>query len=102
MAHPIRVTIWNEHRHERSHAEVQRLYPQGIHAAIGDALRQHMGDSATIRYATLDDPEHGLTESVLRETDVLTWWGHMAHAEVSDAVAERVQQAVLRGMGLVV
>ena len=52
--------------------------------------------------ATLDEPEHGLTEAVLAETDVLTWWGHVAHGEVADEVVDRVQRRVLEGMGLVV
>ena len=55
-----------------------------------------------MRTATLDEPDHGLTEAVLAETDVLTWWGHVAHDEVSDDVVERVHARVLDGMGLVV
>jgi trehalose utilization protein len=43
-----------------------------------------------------------LTDEVLASTDVLTWWGHMAHGEVSDAVVEKVHQRVLGGMGLIV
>ena len=39
---------------------------------------------------------------VLAETDVLTWWGHVAHDEVDDAIVDRVQARVLDGMGLVV
>ncbi len=54
------------------------------------------------RTATLDEPEHGLTEAVLAQSDVLIWWGHKAHHEVSDEVVQRVQQRVLAGMGLVV
>ena len=46
-----------------------------------------------VRTATLDEPEHGLTDAVLAETDVLTWWGHVAHDEVDDAVVDRVQRA---------
>ena len=55
-----------------------------------------------MRTATLDEPEHGLTEEVLDETDVLIWWGHKAHGEVDDAIVDRVQARVLDGMGLVV
>jgi trehalose utilization protein len=55
-----------------------------------------------VRIATLDEPEHGLTEPVLAETDVLTWWGHQAHNEVDDRIVDRVQRRVLDGMGLVV
>jgi trehalose utilization protein len=52
--------------------------------------------------ATLDEPEHGLSEAVLAQTDVLLWWGHMAHGEVQDAIVDRVQKRVLEGMGLIV
>ncbi len=99
---PIRVTVWNEFRSELHDEAVRRTYPQGIHVAVSDALHEYLGDGVQVRHATLDIPEHGLSEAVLRETDVLTWWGHAAHGEVNDAVVDRVQQAVLRGMGLIV
>ena len=57
---------------------------------------------STVRTATQDQPEHGLTEEVLDSTDVLTWWGHATHAGVDDAVVDRVHQRVLGGMGLLV
>src|SRR5262249_2110010 len=55
-----------------------------------------------VRTATLDEPEHGLPDRLLAATDVLVWWGHEAHADVPDELAERVQQRVLGGMGFVV
>ena len=55
-----------------------------------------------VRTATLDMPDHGLSNEVLNSTDVLIWWGHIAHEKVSDVVAERVKQRVLAGMGLIV
>ena len=97
----IRVTVWNEYRQERSDAPVAAVYPDGIHAAIAAGLRAG-GADLEVRTATLDEPEHGLTEAVLAETDVLTWWGHVAHDEVTDAVVDRVHARVLDGMGLVV
>jgi trehalose utilization protein len=100
MGKSIRVTVWNEYRHEKQDAAVAAVYPQGIHAAIAEPLRKEPG--IEVRTATLDEPEHGLTAAVLEATDVLVWWGHMAHDEVSDAVAARVQQRVVQGMGLVV
>lgn len=99
---PIRVTVWNENLHEHRLPRVRELYPQGIHGALADALQEALGASVVVRTATLDQPEHGLTEQVLEETDVMTWWGHMAHEQVSDAVAARVHARVLAGMGLVV
>ena len=94
-----RVTVWNEFRHERRDAAVQAIYPDGIHAAIAAGLQEH---GIQARTATPDEPEHGLTDAALEATDVLIWWGHGAHGEVSDEVVERVQRRVLAGMGLVV
>jgi trehalose utilization protein len=99
----VRVTVWGENRQERSDAAVRAVYPDGIHAAIAAGLAEPGGtEPFEIRTATLDDPEHGLSAEVLAGTDVLTWWGHAAHAEVSDAVVDRVHARVLDGMGLVV
>jgi trehalose utilization protein len=94
-----RVTVWSEHRQERSDAAVAAVYPDGIHTAIADGLRDAGFD---VGVATLDEPEHGLAEDVLAATDVLTWWGHIAHGEVDDAVVDRIQRRVLDGMGLIV
>jgi trehalose utilization protein len=51
--------------------------------------------------ATLREPDHGLSDELLASTDVMLWWGHKAHAEVSDAWVEKVHAAVLSGMGFV-
>ncbi|XZE52724.1 ThuA domain-containing protein [Planctomycetaceae bacterium SH139] len=99
---PLRVTIWNEFVHERSRDDVRAIYPDGLHMVIAEGLRQQMGETATIQTCTLDQPEHGLSEQVLADTDVLLWWGHAAHDQVADEVVTRVQQRVLDGMGLLV
>jgi trehalose utilization protein len=99
---PLRVTVWGENRHEQTDSEVQAIYPDGMHTTIARAISANLGEAAVVTTKTLDDPEHGLTEEVLAQTDVLTWWGHRAHGEVSDEVVERVHKAVLSGMGLVV
>ena len=99
---PLRVTVWGENRHEQRDERVRTLYPEGMHAAIRDGIVENLGDEVTTRVALLGDPEHGLTEEVLAGTDVLTWWGHLAHDEGSDEVVERGQRHVLSGMGLVV
>ncbi len=99
---PIRVTVWSENVHERRDEKVRAVYPEGLHEAIAAGLRESLGADAVVRTATLDQPDHGLTDEVLAETDVLTWWGHVAHDQVSDAVVEKVYQRVLGGMGLLV
>jgi trehalose utilization protein len=97
----MRVTIWNEYVHERSRPDVARIYPQGLHAVIRDGLQSRLGAAVGLHTATLDEPEHGLSEEVLDRTDVLIWWGHAAHDQVAEAIVDRVHQRVLRGMGLI-
>ena len=100
MSEKIRVTVWGEYRHEKKNPKVAEVYPKGMHEAIAAGLRKEPGLS--VRTATLDEPEHGLTAEVLAQTDVLTWWGHTAHKEVKDEIVARVQQRVIGGMGLLV
>lgn len=94
----IKVLVWNEFRHEKESEEVKAIYPDGIHLAIAQFLKC---DDIEVKTATLDDDECGLTKEVLNNTDVLIWWGHMAHDKVPDEVAMRVRDAVLEGMGMV-
>jgi trehalose utilization protein len=96
----IRVTVWGENVHERKVPAVAKIYPRGMHETIAEGLRESAG--LEVRTATLDQPEHGLSQEILDQTDVLTWWGHMAHGEVDDKIVDRVQARVLQGMGLVV
>jgi trehalose utilization protein len=95
----LRTIVWGENVHERENRAVNEIYPDGMHACIARALASHGGISATT--ATLQEPEHGLPADRLDHTDVLIWWGHAAHAEVSDAVVERVVRAVWAGMGII-
>jgi trehalose utilization protein len=100
MDNPIRVTVWGEFRHEKKNPKVAALYPQGMHETIAGFLRRE--DDVVVRTATLDEPEHGLTKAVLAATDVLVWWGHMAHDDVQDEIVARGKARVLEGMGLIV
>ncbi|MBN1563166.1 MAG: ThuA domain-containing protein, partial [Anaerolineae bacterium] len=93
------VTVWNEFRHEKKNEKVKSIYPDGIHNTIAAFLRATGFEVGT---ATLDEPAHGLTDAVLSKTDVMIWWGHMAHDEVSDEIVAQVHQRVLDGMGLIV
>ena len=85
----IKVTVWNEFRHEKTKENVKALYPNGLHAVVKEFLEQQ--DDLEVRLAALDDPEHGLPDEVLNDTDVLIWWGHMAHKEVSDELVKKIQ-----------
>jgi trehalose utilization protein len=100
MSEPIHVTVWGEAQHEKTSAEVRAVYPQGMHQAIAGYLRGEPG--LAVRTATLDEPDHGLAPAVLDSTDVLVWWGHIAHDKVSDGIAAAVCRRVNEGMGLIV
>lgn len=95
----IRVTVWNEFQHEKSDMVVQKHYPKGIHNAIADFLKTN--EDIVVTTAHLDMPEHGLPDEVLDNTDVLIWWGHIAHHKVSDEVVQKVCDRILMGMGAI-
>lgn len=94
----INVTIWNEYRHEKTDERVKKVYPEGIHNQLASFLP---ANQFNVKTATLDEEEHGLTEELLAKTDVLLWWGHLAHDEVSDEIIDRVHARILEGMGFI-
>jgi trehalose utilization protein len=97
---PVRAVVWGENVHEQTDQVVRDIYPEGMHGAIAAALNQDKSIKATT--ATLQEPEHGLSEARLAETDVLLWWGHAAHDKVDDKIVDRMQKRVWEGMGLIV
>lgn len=74
-----------------------------IQTAFMGAIAQALGgiEDITVKCVTMDMPENGLPQQLLDETDVLIWWAHLAHNQVSDEVARRVQRRVLDGHGFV-
>src|SRR6478752_1937688 len=101
-ASPIRVLVWGENVHEQVEPHVAAIYPQGMHTTIAEAIAEKLGDRVVVTTTTLAELEHGLTEEVLADTDVLVWWGHAAHGDVADEVVEPVHQHMLSGLGLIV
>ncbi len=96
----IRTIVWGENIHERINKVVAQTYPLSMHQTIANALNTDKAISATT--ATLQEPEHGLSEARLAETDVLVWWGHKDHGAVEEEIVERVAKRVWEGMGLIV
>lgn len=100
MNNKIRVTFWHEFRHERNKEGVREIYPDGIHALVCSFLNEEPDIEAT--FVALDDPEQGLPDELLENTDVLIWWGHMYHAEVKDELVEKIAFRVMaKGMGFI-
>ena len=93
----LNVTIYNEFISERRDECCREIYPDGIHEAIASFLRS---DEISVRCFCLDTVNE-ITDAVVDETDVMIWWGHLAHNAVPDEVAMRVRDAVLKGMGIV-
>ena len=99
MSKKLNVVIWNEFRHEKTKENVKEIYPDGLHAKIKDFLSEDADMDITL--ASLDEPYQGLPDELLEKTDVLVWWGHMAHGEVSDELVEKIRARVYAGMGFV-
>ena len=96
----IRVVVWNEHMQDATDANVKAVYPDGMNAALKKGITAG-NDLFAVTEATQDMPEHGLTEEVLANTDVLIWWAHCGHHLVSDEVVARVIRHVQAGMGFI-
>src|SRR5438045_8156679 len=99
MNERLRVLVWGENVHEQLNPIVREIYPSGMHSTIAEGIAEE-GDVG-VKTATLQDPEHGLTEAALETTDVLVWWGHAAHGKVAPKVVDRVLSRVWEGMGFI-
>ncbi len=65
----INTVVWGENIHEHINETVRSIYPNGMHNTIADALNTSPDINATT--ATLQEPEHGLSQERLDKTDVL-------------------------------
>ncbi|MBQ1217362.1 MAG: ThuA domain-containing protein [Clostridia bacterium] len=95
----IRVLIWNEFHHERTRDNVRAIYPEGIHGCIRDFLK--VNDDLEITTATLSEENIGLSDELLKNTDVLLWWGHVKHKAVPDEWVAKIVRRVQEGMGFI-
>lgn len=92
LAARIRVLAWSER------SEPASIYPKGINGVIAEMFDSDR--NVTVTVANLLDPEQGLGEEALAQTDVLVWFGHRNHGDVLDENVQRVVRHVIeRGMG---
>ncbi len=95
---PVKVLVWDENP---SHAD-KTIYPDSLRTVIADALNALGNGQIEATVAHLDEDEQGITEQRLQEADVLLWWGHGRHAQVSDETVARVKKAVHEdGLGFI-
>lgn len=94
---PVRVLVWDE---APAHAP-KSVYPKSLNGAIADGLNEMGAGKIVATTANLDDPHQGITDEVLANTDVVIWWGHARHGEVTDETAAKVVKAVHNGTGFI-
>lgn len=100
---PLNAIVWSDDRGGAALAgEAAAVHPRGIAATLAAVVREQLGDGAVVTSAGLHEPGQGVPEERLAAADVLVWWGHEAHDEVTDVTAARVRRAVLDGLGLIV
>lgn len=88
------VVVWSEGTAPKN------VYPRDINTAIAEGLQTLAGWEVVT--AGLGEPDQGLTEERLNQTDVLIWWGHQKHGEVSDSLVDRIERRVKeQGMGFI-
>ena len=95
----LKITIYNEYKHEREDEACAAVYPEGIHGVLKSFIEADK--DCVIRTFTVDNVNTELTDEILADTDVCIWWGHMAHELVADETAARVAEHVLKGMGAI-
>ncbi|MGA2620089.1 MAG: ThuA domain-containing protein [Thermoguttaceae bacterium] len=89
-----RVVVWSEGTAPKT------VYPKDINTAVAEGLAPLRGWQ--IVTATLADPEQGVAEESLQATDVLIWWGHKLHGQVTDEHMARIVRHVKEdGMGFI-
>lgn len=89
-----RVLVWSEG------TAPKHVYPHDINTAVADALKSLPGwEVAT---ASISDPDQGVSDKTLQNTDVLIWWGHKRHKEVRDDRVDSIERRVKQeGMGFI-
>lgn len=94
----LKVTIWSEGLDAELEPRAIALYPDDINHFLADFLEEEKDLEITVR--SLGQYENGLSQDIIDNTDVLVWWSHLYDDQVLEEVVERITDAVLNGMGL--
>jgi trehalose utilization protein len=88
------ILVWSEG------TAPKEVFPNDINGAVAAGLAKLRG--YTVKTASITDPEQGVSQAALDETDVLIWWGHQRHGQVSDEAVQRIVARVKDGgMGII-
>jgi trehalose utilization protein len=90
FAAPIRVLVWDEQQPKQLEAYTNFL---------GNQIATHLRtvQNLEVKSVSIKDPEQGLAADVLDNCDVLIWWGHQRHTEISNARAKDIVARIKSG-----
>ena len=86
----VRVVVWDEQ---------QPAQKQAYENFLGNAIAEHLTKQPGLRVisANLSQPDKGLPSTLLDNTDVLIWWGHVRHDEISSEVSRDIVARIKDG-----
>ena len=84
------MTVWDERQPEQAQA-----YDNFLGNEIAAYLESRSGFQ--VRSVGIDDPDQGISDEILDDTDVLIWWGHVRHPEIPVSTARKIVDRVKAG-----
>ena len=90
FAKDIRVVVWDEQQ-----AAQKTAYTNFLGNQIAAHLKTVPG--LVVKSVSINDPQKGLAAEVLDNCDVLVWWGHQKHTEISNDQAKEIVQRIKDG-----
>jgi trehalose utilization protein len=86
----VRVVVWDER---------QPAQKQAYSNFLGNQIATHLGaqPDISVRSVSLSDPGQGLAAGVLDDCDVLIWWGHLRHSEITPEAGRSIVQKINAG-----
>lgn len=89
-AAPIRVVVWDEQS-----PAAKKAYTNSIGDHIADYLRTL--PNLSVKSVSLSDPDEGLSDDIINNSDVLIWWSHTKNKLVPDDAVKRLVARVKDG-----
>jgi trehalose utilization protein len=89
-AAPIRVVVWDEQQPAQ-----QKVYTNFLGNQIAAHLRRN--NDLSVRSANLNEPNQGISQELLNQTDVLIWWGHVRQDDFPQSMADKIVDRVKTG-----
>ena len=89
-ADPVRVLVWDEQQPVKT--KVYENFP-------GNCIAKHLkkNPALEVRSASIHGAGQGLASEVLANTDVLVFWGHVRHDDISEAKSREIVDLIKAG-----